>query len=343
MLKGLRKRESYEELINELGEDPIKRYPNRDATQIENSNFMSQLASGFREVIEQHDRVLKEQTKELLLQEISATSSRTSHVSFQSLNSLGLNGLMQANPGPPFQPIRRPQQFYIQTPPSPRSQASSKSEATSSVKSEEPAPRQMDMDDNADLREMRYKLFGPDIDPKVVFQAFDNAREHQEREREQQERQQQIVAQVRQDHEDMMKHNPFEGVFSGGARSSNYVPEPVKTLVDKIEEKEEKKQTRKPKKFEKPNDEPDDQPEQALGRASSRSKRKKTNEKSDDEVEMTGINLNKSTDLKFWKSQSPNEIRAQLKLRKLDPKVYGFLKKKALVEFVQILIRSNKW
>ena len=91
MLKGLRKRESYEELINELGEDPIKKYPNRDATQIENSNFMSQLASGFREVIEQHDRVLKEQTKELLLQEISATSSRTSHVSFQSLNSLGLN------------------------------------------------------------------------------------------------------------------------------------------------------------------------------------------------------------------------------------------------------------
>ena len=359
MLKGLRKRESYEELINELGEDPIKRYPNRDATQIENSNFMSQLASGFREVIEQHDRVLKEQTKELLLQEISATSSRTSHVSFQSLNSLGLNQYMQAAQGvAPFQPRLIPQRYNIQTPNSPRSQASSKSEATTSVKSEEPAPRQMDMDDNADLREMRYKLFGPDIDPEVVFQAFDNAREQQEREREQQERQQQIVAQVRQDHEDIMKNNPFEGVFSGGARSSNYVPEPVKTLVDKIEEKEEKKKKGRAKKLDKPNDEPDDQPEETRGRSSSRPKRtapvppagrpepkrKTSNEKSDDdEVAITGVNLNTSTNLKFWKSQSPNEIRAQLKLRKLPINEYAFLKKKDLVEYVRNLIITKKW
>jgi hypothetical protein len=76
---------------------------------------------------------------------------------------------MQAAQGvAPFQPRLIPQRYNIQTPNSPRSQASSKSEA--------PAPRQMDMDDNADLREMRYKLFGPDIDPEVVFQAFDNAR-----------------------------------------------------------------------------------------------------------------------------------------------------------------------
>jgi hypothetical protein len=215
----------------------------------------------------------------------------------------------------------------------------------------------MDMDDNADLREMRYRLFGPDIDPEVVFQAFDNAGEQQEREREQQERQQQIVAQVRQDHEDMMKNNPFEGVFSGGARSSNYVPEPVKTLVDKIEEKEEKKQTRKPKKFEKPNDEPDDQPEQALGRASSRSKRtantppagrpepkrKTSNEKSDDEVEITGVKLNRNTSINYWAQQTPNEMRAQLKLRNIPINDYAFLKKKDLVEFIRNLIRTNKW
>jgi len=46
MLKGLRKRETYEELLNELEEDPIKRYPDRRASQIENSNYMSQLALG---------------------------------------------------------------------------------------------------------------------------------------------------------------------------------------------------------------------------------------------------------------------------------------------------------
>jgi hypothetical protein len=70
----------------------------------------------------------------------------------------------------------------------------------------------------------------------------------------------------------MMKNNPFEGVFSGGARSSNYVPEPVKTLVEKIEEKEEKKKTGRAKKLDKPNDEPDDQPEETRGRSSSRPK-----------------------------------------------------------------------
>ena len=69
MLKGLRKRETYEELIKELEEDPTKRYPDLRASQIENSNCMSQLALGFQEVVEQNNRIMKEKTKELLLQE----------------------------------------------------------------------------------------------------------------------------------------------------------------------------------------------------------------------------------------------------------------------------------
>ena len=75
MLKGLRKRETYDELINELEEDPIKKYPDRRASQIENSNFMSQLALGFQEVIEQNNRIMKEKTKALLLQEMAASSN----------------------------------------------------------------------------------------------------------------------------------------------------------------------------------------------------------------------------------------------------------------------------
>ena len=71
MLTGLRKRETYEELINELGDDPIKKYPDRKASQIENSNYMSQLASGFQEVIAQNDRIMREKTKQLLLQEMA--------------------------------------------------------------------------------------------------------------------------------------------------------------------------------------------------------------------------------------------------------------------------------
>ena len=204
MLKGLKKRESYVELINELGEDPIKRYPNRSASQIENTNYMSQLASGFKEVIEQHDRVLKEQTKELLLQEIAAAPDAASHHTFKSLSSLGLNQLMQAP--------QRPQQYNIQTPPSPRS-----------VKSGQQAPRHMDMDDNADLREMRYRLWGPDIEPEMFRLSAQAQMEIDDDVRRQEEIHQQIIAQVKQDHEDMMKNNPFEGIFS------------VKTLVEKKE------------------------------------------------------------------------------------------------------------
>ena len=78
MLTGLRKRPTYDELINEIGEDPIKRYPDRRASQIENSNYMSQLSSGFQGVIEQNEKVMKEKTKQLLLQEM-ASGSAVSH------------------------------------------------------------------------------------------------------------------------------------------------------------------------------------------------------------------------------------------------------------------------
>ena len=67
MLKGLRKRETYDELINELGDDPIKKYPDRRASQIENSNVMSQLALGFQEVLEQNNRVMREKNKGVIV------------------------------------------------------------------------------------------------------------------------------------------------------------------------------------------------------------------------------------------------------------------------------------
>ena len=107
MLKGLRKRETYDELINELGDDPIKKYPDRRASQIENSNFMSQLALGFQEVLEQNNRAMKEKTKSLLLQEIAASSSTTSHHDFRSmssLRSLTSQGLRNF----PVDPVQRP-------------------------------------------------------------------------------------------------------------------------------------------------------------------------------------------------------------------------------------------
>jgi len=86
MITGLRKRPTYDELINEIGEDPIKRYPDRRASQIENSNYMSQLSSGFQGVIEQNEKVMKEKTKQLLLQGI-ASGSAVSHSELKSIHS----------------------------------------------------------------------------------------------------------------------------------------------------------------------------------------------------------------------------------------------------------------
>ena len=75
---GLKKRPTYDELVNSLDVDQIKHYPDRQATGFENSNYMSQLALGFQEVTIQNDRMMKEKTKSILFQELGQASS-TSH------------------------------------------------------------------------------------------------------------------------------------------------------------------------------------------------------------------------------------------------------------------------
>ena len=96
---GLKRRLTYDELLDKLDVDPIKKYPDRRATQIENSNYMSQLASGFQEVLEQHDRVMKEKTKALLLQDY-AQSHHISHKELKSMSggntSEGLDSMKSA-------------------------------------------------------------------------------------------------------------------------------------------------------------------------------------------------------------------------------------------------------
>ena len=154
MLKGLRKRETYEELLNELEEDPIKRYPDRRASQIENSNYMSQLALGFQEVVEQNNRLMKEKTKELLLQDAAASGGLIHHTAtpgfnprsaksiynspLQSLTSHGLRNY----PGPGS----AAQHFSVGTPQSPQSETSTQ-------------------------HEFRQQLFGVDVDPDAFFQS----------------------------------------------------------------------------------------------------------------------------------------------------------------------------
>ena len=79
MKSGLRKRETYNELIHDLEIDPIKHYPNRQATQTENSNYMSQLEGGFHDMMQQNERVMKEKQKDVLLHQMAASGGTSYH------------------------------------------------------------------------------------------------------------------------------------------------------------------------------------------------------------------------------------------------------------------------
>ena len=57
---GLRKRETYDELINDLNHDLVTNYPDRRASELENKSYMSQLRGGFEEMLMQSDNLMKE-------------------------------------------------------------------------------------------------------------------------------------------------------------------------------------------------------------------------------------------------------------------------------------------
>ena len=76
---GLRKRETYDELINDLNHEPIGQFPDRTASQIENSNYLSQLRGGIEQMIIQSDNVMKEKQKELLLREEAGNAPHSHH------------------------------------------------------------------------------------------------------------------------------------------------------------------------------------------------------------------------------------------------------------------------
>ena len=106
-IAGLRKRESYDELINDLNHDPINQYPDRTATQLENSNYLSQLRGGFEEMILQNDMLLKEKQKELLLQEQAGSD-------IHGLHEHAINEGRWRNHVPPEQAAPDPKYFIHQ-------------------------------------------------------------------------------------------------------------------------------------------------------------------------------------------------------------------------------------
>ena len=66
---------------------------------------------------------------------------------------------------------------------------------------------------------------------------------------------------------------------------------------------------------------------------------------SDSDVEVGQITMNSNKTMKYWKEQSANELRNQLKLRDIQKfkDEWAFKDKTQLLEIIRQLIRDNKW
>jgi len=368
MLKRLRKRETYEELINELGDDPIKKYPNRQASQIENSNFMSQLAAGFQEVIEQNERVLKEKTKELLLQEASASSNVSHrHLSIQRSSHATLvvaeNEASSASDEPP-QPPQPPQTTYEVR------QGVSGVATTFSPVFHIPAARepaitnllhpeiQISTSSSSSSNQLPRR---PTKRPPLMFSIADDidddiVRHHQiiidDVEMEEKQEKAKLARLIKQLH-DEVKHTPIDDIIVDDARmkkerksikrtDGDLEEEPVSKRIKQPPAKDEKAPIKKPIKKEMIKKKPDPESEHEPRGPSGRPKGSKKKAADDDEVEIQGVTLNDNKIMSFWKSQSANELRNRLKLRKI-PATTHWVTKKGLLRVVSDLIKEKKW
>ena len=65
----------------------------------------------------------------------------------------------------------------------------------------------------------------------------------------------------------------------------------------------------------------------------------------DDDVQVSAIQPNKSSDMAYWKEQSANELRKELKLRDMQRfrNEWAFKSKDQLLEIIQGLIQAGTW
>jgi len=75
---------------------------------------------------------------------------------------------------------------------------------------------------------------------------------------------------------------------------------------------------------------------------SGRPKGSKKKADKDDEVEVGQVTLNDNKTMGYWKNQSANELRNQLKLRKIQATTH-WVTKKGLLKVVSELIQDKKW
>ena len=73
------------------------------------------------------------------------------------------------------------------------------------------------------------------------------------------------------------------------------------------------------------------------------SNEKKRRARSSDEVQMTGLNANNSTDMSFWEQQSANELRSQITMRKGKRGDWAVKTKVQLLELIRQMISEGTW
>jgi hypothetical protein len=260
-----------------------------------------------------------------------ASGGAVSHQSFRSLSSLGMSNLM-AGARPSFLPSNTPHQYQIG---SPRSQAS-----TTSAQ-----------------RQFRAQVFGTDIDPEFLRESLQNQMDIDEDIKREEEKRQAVVASTRTTLNqayrtsisrllppsagDEMANVDFSGVFGNNqfkveVKDEKKVKGEKKVKDDKKTKNEKKSSVKKTVKKDKP--EPDKEPALPRGRPKGSKKPQDT----DDEVEVTNINLNENKTMAYWKAQSAKEIRNQLKLRNI-PSSGDWMYKKNLLKIVSKLIQDKKW
>ena len=72
-------------------------------------------------------------------------------------------------------------------------------------------------------------------------------------------------------------------------------------------------------------------------------KGKQQRAKSSDDVQVSGVNMNKSTEMSFWEQQSANELRAQITFRQGRRADWAVKTKAQLLELIRKMISEGLW
>ena len=370
-VEGSKVRPSYDELINLLDNPVAYKYPDRKASTLRNSHWLSQLdGDSFRVMDELHHNMIKEQEKDAVLRsyasshQTSLSSLKSSHLAPSSygspISSHNFHLTPPQSPRQPPPPPNQPQYYNMTPPPSPRQQP-----ATPQVFPTVPryyrnvpdAPNQsqtIKVKSKIEKKEMKKmnkfeKMADDEFDTKVKEQHEMNVDDAELLQQQ---------ADLKREFKDLLPNldeNEIDKIVSKKlkpskqgvkrqsepASSSTDIPAAkAKTRKGKGDKRDaEESPEPRPKARPKPNP-ANEQPETIHPKRKGRPPKA---DSSEGEAEIQGVAVNKNTTQSYWKKQSPNEIRAQLVLRDIPRTRTGFMNKKDLLNLIKDLVQQKKW